>query len=125
VSGGNAGTDADLLPLDRAPRGVPLKVAKIKGRGAAQARIMEMGLTPGCEITVTRVAPLGDPIEIKVRGYRLSLRKADVESIEVARLPAATAESAPAAAAATATAAAAAAPAAAAAAAARPAAHHK
>ncbi len=68
-------------------REVPLcgtaKVIKIHGEGAVKRRIMDMGITKGVEIYVRKVAPLGDPIEITVRGYELSLRKADAESIEV------------------------------------------
>ena len=59
------------------------KVVKIHGEGAVKRRIMDMGITKGVEIFVRKVAPLGDPIEINVRGYELSLRKADAESIEV------------------------------------------
>ena len=59
------------------------KVVKIHGEGAVKRRIMDMGITRGEEIYVRKVAPLGDPIEITVRGYELSIRKADAESIEV------------------------------------------
>lgn len=59
------------------------KVVKIHGEGAVKRRIMDMGITKGVEIFVRKVAPLGDPIEITVRGYELSIRKADAESIEV------------------------------------------
>ena len=58
-------------------------VVKLQGEGAIRRRIMDMGITKGVEIYVRKVAPLGDPIEITVRGYELSLRKADAESIEV------------------------------------------
>ncbi len=58
-------------------------VAKLHGEGAVRRRIMDMGLTKGTEIYVRKVAPLGDPVELKVRGYELSLRKADAERIEV------------------------------------------
>jgi len=58
-------------------------VVKIHGEGAVRRRIMDMGITKGVEIHVRKVAPLGDPMEITVRGYELSLRKADAESIEV------------------------------------------
>ncbi len=58
-------------------------VAKLHGEGAVRRRIMDMGITKGVEIFVRKVAPLGDPIEINVRGYELSLRKADAEMIEV------------------------------------------
>jgi ferrous iron transport protein A len=63
--------------------GSTAKVVKIHGEGAVKRRIMDMGITKGVEICVRKVAPLGDPIEITVRGYELSLRKADAESIEV------------------------------------------
>jgi len=58
-------------------------IMKIGGEGPMKRRIMEMGLTKGAEVSVRKVAPLGDPIEITVRGYELSLRKADAELIEV------------------------------------------
>ena len=58
-------------------------VAKIHGEGALKRRIMDMGITRGTEIHVRKVAPLGDPVEVTVRGYELSLRKADAEMIEV------------------------------------------
>ena len=60
-----------------------VKVTKINGTGAVKRRIMDMGITKGVEIEVRRVAPLGDPIELTVRGYQLSIRKADVQMIEV------------------------------------------
>lgn len=59
------------------------KVVKLHGEGAIKRRIMDMGITKGVEITVRKVAPLGDPIEITVRGYELSIRKEDAEKIEV------------------------------------------
>lgn len=58
-------------------------VKKLHGEGAVKRRIMDMGITKGVEIYVRKVAPLGDPIEVTVRGYELSLRKADAEMIEV------------------------------------------
>ena len=58
-------------------------IKKLHGEGALKRRIMDMGLTKGTEIYVRKVAPLGDPIEVNVRGYELSLRKADAEMIEV------------------------------------------
>ena len=63
--------------------GKKAKVLKLHGEGALKRRIMDMGITKGVEITVRKVAPLGDPIEITVRGYELSLRKADAEMIEI------------------------------------------
>ena len=63
--------------------GETVKVVKLHGEGAVKRRIMDMGLTKGVDVSVRKVAPLGDPIEITVRGYELSLRKADAETIEV------------------------------------------
>lgn len=63
--------------------GENVKVVKLHGEGAMKRRIMDMGLTKGVEVTVRKVAPLGDPIEVTVRGYELSIRKADAETIEV------------------------------------------
>ena len=63
--------------------GETVAVKKLHGEGAIQRRIMDMGITKGAEIYVRKVAPLGDPIELTVRGYELSLRKADAEMIEV------------------------------------------
>lgn len=63
--------------------GGTVKVVKLHGEGAVKRRIMDMGLTKGVDIYVRKVAPLGDPIEINVRGYELSLRKADAEMVEV------------------------------------------
>ena len=63
--------------------GETVKVVKLYGEGAVKRRIMDMGLTRGTEVYVRKVAPLGDPIEVTVRGYELSLRKADAEMIEV------------------------------------------
>ena len=63
--------------------GETVTVKKLTGEGAVKRRIMDMGITKGTEITVRKVAPLGDPIEITVRGYELSLRKEDAEMVEV------------------------------------------
>ena len=63
--------------------GQTVKVTKISGVGPVKRRIMDMGITKGVEIYVRKVAPLGDPVEITVRGYELSLRQADAEMIEV------------------------------------------
>ena len=63
--------------------GKSAKVIKVHGEGALKRRIMDMGITKGVEISVRKVAPLGDPLEITVRGYELSLRKEDAETIEV------------------------------------------
>ena len=63
--------------------GETVKVVKLHGEGAIKRRIMDMGITKGTEVYVRKVAPLGDPIELTVRGYELSLRKADAVMIEV------------------------------------------
>ena len=63
--------------------GTTVKVVKLHGEGAVKRRIMDMGLTKGVAVTVRKLAPLGDPIEVTVRGYELSLRKADAEMNEV------------------------------------------
>ena len=63
--------------------GQTVKVVKIHGEGAVKRRIMDMGITKNVELYIRKVAPLGDPIEVTVRGYELSLRKADAEMIEV------------------------------------------
>ena len=63
--------------------GVTVRVMKIGGGGPVKRRIMEMGITKGAEVYVRKVAPFGDPVEVTVRGYELSLRKADAELIEV------------------------------------------
>ena len=69
--------------LRNTPVGSTVTVLKIGGEGATRRRIMDMGITRGAEIFVRKVAPLGDPVEITVRGYELSLRKADAEMILV------------------------------------------
>ena len=63
--------------------GQPVKVKKLSGEGLVKRRIMDMGITKGVDVYVRKVAPLGDPVEVTVRGYELSLRKADAEMIEV------------------------------------------
>lgn len=63
--------------------GETVTVKKLTGEGAVKRRIMDMGITKGTEVTVRKVAPLGDPIEVTVRGYELSLRKEDAEMVEV------------------------------------------
>ena len=69
--------------LRTTPVGKTVKVVRIHGEGAVRRRIMDMGLTKGERITIRKIAPLGDPIEITVRGYELSIRKADADMIEV------------------------------------------
>lgn len=63
--------------------GETVTVAKLNGEGAVKRRIMDMGITKGVEIYVRKIAPLGDPVEITVRGYELSVRKADAEMIQI------------------------------------------
>ena len=72
-----------MKTLKEAKIGETVTVAKLNGAGAVKRRIMDMGITKGVEIYVRKVAPLGDPIEVTVRGYELSLRKADAEMIEL------------------------------------------
>ena len=72
-----------MKTLREAKIGDTVKVVKLHGEGAVKRRIMDMGITKGVEIFIRKVAPLGDPVEVNVRGYELSLRKADAEMIEV------------------------------------------
>ncbi|CDE04814.1 fe2+ transport system protein A [Anaerotruncus sp. CAG:390] len=72
-----------MKTLRQAKIGDTVKVVKLHGEGAVKRRIMDMGITKGVEVYVRKVAPLGDPIEVTVRGYELSLRKADADMIEV------------------------------------------
>ena len=72
-----------MKTLKEAKVGQTLTVVKLHGEGPVRRRIMDMGITKGVEIYVRKVAPLGDPLELNVRGYELSLRKADAEMVEV------------------------------------------
>ena len=72
-----------MKTLDTIACGVCVTVKKLHGEGAIRRRIMDMGVTKGVEVLVRKVAPLGDPIELNVRGYELTLRKADAQMIEV------------------------------------------
>ena len=72
-----------MKTLREAKIGETVKVVKLHGEGAIKRRIMDMGITKGVEVYVRKVAPLGDPVEVTVRGYELSLRKADAEMIEI------------------------------------------
>ncbi len=72
-----------MKTLKQARIGETVRVVKLHGEGAVKRRIMDMGIPKGVDIYVRKVAPLGDPIEVTVRGYELSLRKADAEMIEV------------------------------------------
>ena len=71
------------MTLKETKTGQTVTVIKLNGEGAVKRRIMDMGITKGTEIYVRKVAPLGDPVEITVRGYELSVRKADAEMVEV------------------------------------------
>ncbi len=72
-----------MRTLKEAKIGENVRVVKLHGEGAVKRRIMDMGITKGVDVHVRKVAPLGDPVEITVRGYELSLRKADAEMIEI------------------------------------------
>ena len=72
-----------MKTLRQAKIGDVAKVIKLHGEGAVKRRIMDMGITQGVEVHVRKVAPLGDPVEVTVRGYELSIRKSDAEMIEV------------------------------------------
>ncbi|MBP3480748.1 MAG: ferrous iron transport protein A [Clostridia bacterium] len=72
-----------MKTLKSAKIGDTVRVVKLHGEGALKRRIMDMGLTKGVEVYVRKVAPLGDPLEIMVRGYELSIRKADADMIEI------------------------------------------
>ena len=71
------------MTLRETKTGQTVKVVKLNGEGAVKRRIIDMGITKGVEIYVRKVAPLGDPVEVTVRGYELSVRKADAEMVEV------------------------------------------
>ncbi len=73
-----------MKTLRQAKIGETVTVVKLHGEGAIKRRIMDMGITKGVEVFIRKVAPLGDPVEVTVRGYELSLRKADAEMIEIA-----------------------------------------
>ncbi len=73
-----------MKTLRDAKVGDTVRIRKLHGEGALKRRIMDMGLTKGVEVRIRKTAPLGDPIEVTVRGYELSLRKADAEMIEIA-----------------------------------------
>ena len=72
-----------MKTLRDAKVGDRVRVVKLHGEGAVKRRIMDMGLTKGVEVHIRKVAPLGDPVEVTVRGYELSIRKADAEMIEI------------------------------------------
>jgi len=71
------------MTLEEVKIGQTVRIARLRGEGAVKRRVMDMGLTKGTEVTVRKIAPLGDPIELTVRGYELSVRKDDAAAIEV------------------------------------------
>lgn len=73
----------DMNTLKNAKIGDTVKVLKLHGEGAVKRRIMDMGITKGVDVHIRKVAPLGDPVEVTVRGYELSIRKADADMIEI------------------------------------------
>lgn len=75
-----------MVTLKDAKVGETVKVVKLHGQGAIKRRIMDMGITKGVQIYVRKFAPLGDPMELQVRGYELSLRKADADMIEIEQI---------------------------------------
>ena len=75
--------EEEIKTLKEARIGDTVTVLKLHGEGAVKRRIMDMGITKGVEVHVRKVAPLGDPVEVTVRGYELSIRKADAEMIEI------------------------------------------
>ena len=72
-----------MKTLRQSAIGETVRVTRMEGTGAVKRRMMDMGITKGTQITVRRVAPLGDPIEVTIRGYELILRKADAETVQV------------------------------------------
>ena len=72
-----------MRTLRDAKVGETVRISKLRGEGAVKSRIMDMGITKGTDVFVRKLAPLGDPVEISVRGYELSIRKSDAEMIEV------------------------------------------
>ena len=76
-------TEEIMKKLSQVKVGETARVVKLHGEGALKRRIMDMGITKGVELYIRKVAPLGDPMEIAVRGYELSLRRADAEMVEV------------------------------------------
>ncbi|HWS54829.1 MAG TPA: FeoA family protein [Pyrinomonadaceae bacterium] len=77
------GARAAALSLDSLPVGAPARVVAVEGSGAVARRLMEMGVVPGAPVRVVRVAPLGDPLEVRVRNYHLALRRTEAQTILV------------------------------------------
>jgi ferrous iron transport protein A len=77
------GARAEALSLDSLPFGVPARVVAVEGSGPVARRLMEMGVVPGAPVRVVKAAPLGDPLEVRVRNYHLALRRAEAQTILV------------------------------------------
>lgn len=71
------------MTLDNLEIGKPMKIVKVGGEGALRRHLLDMGLTPHTEVTVTKIAPMGDPIQLHIRSYELTLRKEDAKNIEI------------------------------------------
>ena len=76
-------TERDITTLNAVPHGVAARVVSVDGEGAVARRLIEMGVVPGAPVCVIKAAPLGDPIEVRVRGYHLALRRAEAQTIQV------------------------------------------
>jgi len=83
VSGPDLKVESAATPLDVFPLGVSARVISVSGTGAIARRLMEMGVVPGARVQVIKAAPLGDPLEVRVRGYHLALRRAEAHTIKV------------------------------------------
>ena len=71
------------MTLDKLPIGKDAKITAVGGQGTLRLRLLDMGLIPGTRLKITRIAPMGDPVELLIRGYRLSIRLADAKTVEV------------------------------------------
>jgi ferrous iron transport protein A len=83
TAGAPAGIKSATASLDRLPAGVPARVYAVSGSGAVARRLMEMGVVPGAPVSVIKSAPLGDPLEVRVRNYHLALRRSEAQTILV------------------------------------------
>ena len=77
------GRDNGAVPLDSLARGTEARVYRVGGEGPVARRLMEMGIVPGAPVSVVRAAPFGDPIEVRIRGYHLALRRSEASTIQV------------------------------------------
>jgi ferrous iron transport protein A len=76
-------SEARCMTLDKLPIGKDAKITAVGGQGTLRLRLLDMGLIPGTRLKITRIAPMGDPVELLIRGYRLSIRLADAKTVEV------------------------------------------